>query len=208
MNSIHKLVADNQFNNDWWKTTRYKTGDEAETLPNQGAPIQYACSVCGETYPTLKEAKACRNQPYDDGGLEVGDLVAVPGVLGVSDEKDLWVAWNIPADPTSTSHFDRAGRGVPLFVVTAKHADAPRDEHRCLVTLCSLVGGHLRVGWNPANGNGHYALFRVRDGHRCDIGSTWYGVIKDSLDKCEPCARVKKEAAELAAIGISTRNLL
>jgi len=183
-------------------------GVEAESLANQMEPVMYACPVCGKHYETVDEAEACRDQPYDDGGLKLGDIVVVPGKItywmGVHDP---WIAFTIPADPKASSHFERKDQHVPYYVVTAFHGDRD-DAHRCLVTLCSLAGGAITVGWNPANGDGHHSLFRPNGDKHCDIGSTWIEAIGPYLEGLEPPAQVIEEAARLARVGISSRNLL
>ncbi len=187
---------------------RMEIGKEAETLVNQVSPIKFACPVCGETFATEKAAKKCRDQAYDDCGLKIGDIVVVPGAYrndyGMNDP---WLAFEIPPDPRSDDHFDRTGYRVPYFVVTAIHGDE-RDKHRCLVTLATLCGGELRLGWNPANGDGHEAMYRIDGGQHCDPSSTWIEDIREFLEKCEPSAQMREEATRLARVGISTTNLL
>lgn len=171
-------------------------------------PIMFACPVCGERYATREEAEECRDQPFDDSGMKVGDIVAVPGAWhSHGDCMDHWVAFTIPADPNSPDHFDRVPQHIPYFVVTCVHAQ-DRDPHRCLVTLASLRGGDLTVGWNPANGHGHYAMFRTDSDKHCDLGSTWKEMIQEYLPGCMPWQKLKEEAAELADLGIRSTNLL
>jgi hypothetical protein len=185
-----------------------KTGDEVETLTNQMDPILYGCPVCGNLFETEFGATECRDQPFDTGGLKVGDIVVVPGRWrspGAQLEDD-WVAFEIPMVKGTDSHFDSVRRRVPYYVVTAVHGE-PRDPHRCLVTLATLIHGHLDIGWNPATGQGHCAMFRIDGGKHCDIHSTWIDKIGDLLD-CKPSSDMLEEAARLSRIGISTRNLL
>jgi hypothetical protein len=181
-------------------------GDNAAHLPLNSMAIEYSCPICGETFMSEEEAKDCRDQTYDTGGLEVGDIVVVPsGYRSGIPEDDPWLAFIIPPNPNSASHFERAGYKVPYFVVTAIHTDSP---HRCVVTLCSFAGGRLRCGWNPANGDGHYAMYRWDNDNHCAVRSTWLEKIRDLLDNCEPCDIVKREAAELASMRISATYLL
>jgi len=180
-------------------------GDEAATLISQDQPIGFSCPVCKEVYATAAEARECRDQPYDTAGMEIGDIVVVPGAYHNSyDPSDPWVAFVIPPDKDSNDHFERAGYTIPYFVVTAVHSEE-RNPHRALVTLCSLAGGSLRAGWNPADGDGHYAMFKPNS---TDNRSYWGKRIQKFLDCCEPCAIVKVEAAQLANIKLSTRSLL
>ena len=183
-----------------------KGGVEAETLPAY-QPIRFACPVCDQAFDTQIGAEVCRDQPFDDGGLKIGDIVVVPGKYhNMYEEDDPWVAFQIPPDPKSHSHFDRAGYMVPYYVVTAIHSE-PRDPHRCVVTLATLCDGELQTGWNPANGDGHHAMFCI-DGKNCDANSTWIDVIRDLLTTCKPSEVMRKEARALAGIRLSTRNLL
>ena len=182
-------------------------GDDAAQMP-LGMFIKYSCPICGETFMSEEEAEACRDQKYDTGGLEVGDIVVVPSAYRNDiPEGDPWLAFTIPPDPNSDSHFDRTGYKVPYFVVTAIHTHY-NNPHRCVVTLCSLAGDRLYCGWNPANGDGHYAMYRWDSGNHCAAASTWLEEIGKLLDNCEPCGIVKREAAELAAMRISTTRLL
>jgi len=185
-----------------------EVGDDAAHLPHSYMAIKSSCPICGETFMSEEKARACRDQKYDQGGLEVGDIVVIPsGYHNGIPEDDPWLAFIIPPNPNSDSHFDRTGYKVPYFVVTAIHTDRP-NPHRCIVTLCSFAGGRLRCGWNPANGDGHYAMYRWDNGNHCAASSTWLEEIGDFLDNCEPCDIVKREAAKLASMRISTTRLI
>jgi hypothetical protein len=183
-------------------------GDNVATLPPSYQAIKYSCPICGETYSTTLQALACRDQKYDTGGLRVGDIVVVPGAYnsGIEDD-DPWLAFSIPPNLNSDSHFDRRGYKIPYYVVTAVHPEEG-NEHRCLVTLCTFHGGVLNAGWNPANGDGHYAMYRWDSDEHCAVSSNWLEDIQEPLDNCEPCATLKREAAELAAHRISSTRLL
>jgi hypothetical protein len=208
-----------------WRRSMRNVREMAQTLAYNGnvsvgcdaaylhhySVIEYACPVCGETYLAEEDAMACSDQRYDTGGLEVGDIVVVPRAWhNWIPKDDPWLAFILPPNPNSDSHFDRAGYRVPYFVVTAVHTDWLYGPHRCVVTLCSLAEGRLRCGWNPANGDGHYAMFRWDSDKHCDVGSKLREQenIDDLLDNCEPCDIVKREAAELASMRISTTRLL
>jgi hypothetical protein len=183
--------------------------DEYGTLPDQFMPVMYACPVCGDLYGTVEEAAECRDQPYDDGGLKVGDIVVIPGAWdnGIA-PGDPWFAFAIPEDNTSNSHFDRAGYWVPFFVVTAVHVE-PKRQHRCIVTVASIYGDRLKVGWNPANGEGHHEIFKLNgERNQGDKNDYWVDKMGMLLTQCIVPKQVKEEAAALAAMGLSTRCLL
>ncbi len=200
MRDIQKLLAD-------FPEGSFQIGLDVDNLTSQMQPLGFSCPVCGRVYTNGEAAIECRNQPYDTGGLKVGDIVVVPGMSrGYYELDDPWLAFEIPPEPDSDSHFVRAGFKVPYFVVTAVHTEH-RDAHRCIVTLASLIGDSLQVGWNPATGQGHCAMFRIDGGKHCDIHSTWIDKIGDLLD-CKPSDSMLEEAARLARVGISTRSLL
>ena len=200
MRDIRKLVAA--------KAGGLDIGKDVATLADQMDDIWFACPVCGDIFPTKKKAEKCRDQPYDDGGLTVGTIVVVPGKwTNWYGPTDPWVAFTIPADPSNEDHLCHYPQRVPYYVVTAIHGDGKRDPHRCVVTLSSLVNGTLNVGWNPANGEDHYAMFRLDGGKHCDPWDEWEEEIGCYLD-CVVPAQVIEEAARLARLGISTENLL
>ncbi len=172
-----------------------------ETLPDQTAPLGYSCPVCCEVYHTAREAVECRDQPYDNGGLEVGDIVVLPGVYQNSiDINDPWLAFTTPKKPGT-----HTGYRVPFFVVTAIHAER-REKHRCVVTLASLYDGRLRIGWNPANGEGHYEIFKLTGERK--LNDYWMDRVGRLFNQCTVSEQVKEEAAVLAAMGLSTENLI
>jgi len=197
----------NNINDQLHAMVSLRTGKNVATLADQMEPIQHACPVCGNVYLTRTEALKCRDKPFEDGDLTVGTIVAVPGKSSQFPPDDPWMAFIIPPDPESDSHFHRAGYRVPLFVVTAIHGE-PRSPHRCVVTLVSLVGSHLTTGWTPATGEGHLALFRIDGGKHCDVDSTWIDRVKDLLVDCNPSDKMREQAKRLARIGISSDDLL
>jgi len=189
---------------------RYLFGDEVETLPDKNDPTLHACPICKSLYNTATEAYECRNQPYDTGGLKVGDIVVIPGKYTTwYDENDPLVAFTIPADMSSSCHFDHNRQHVPYYVVTAMHPDR-FDPHRCLVTVATLVDGKVSAGWNPANGDGLCSLYKVGVKTECPehTNQEWHDRFAHFLDKLEPCAIVKEEARQLAAARIQSRCLL
>jgi hypothetical protein len=181
-----------------------KVGDETATLSSQDSPIRYACPVCGEVYKTMKEAEECRDQPFDDGGLKIGDIVVVPGAHNYRHLRSdyPWLAFEIPSD------LDSGGYRIPFFVVTAIHTN--REKHRCVVTLATILGEIIYEGWNPANGNGHYEIFKLDESPRNQKNHSdyWVDRMGDLLEKCVVPEQVKEEAAYLASLGISTGNLI
>jgi len=187
-----------------------QTGKDVQTLSEQMEPIRFACPVCGDTFETRKEAKKCRDQPFDDGGLTVGTIVVVPDVWSsVYPSESPWVAFEVPADPDSDDHFDHVVQRTPYFVVTAIHGHKDRP-HECVVTLATLVDDELCIGWNPATGAGHCSMFRIDGGKHCDvdIDLTYLETIKPYLANCNPSSQMREEAARLARLGISTGELL
>lgn len=183
-----------------------KTGKNVDTLACQMDPILFACPICKKLFDTKAKAIKCRDQPFDTGGLKVGDIVIVPGEWNSWYLDDPWIAFEIKPDPTSSNHFEHGSRMIPYFVVTAIHSNN-REPHQCIVTLVTLCGG-IQVGWNPANGEGHLAMYRIDGGKHCDIDSTWIETITPYLEECKPSKQMLEEAARLARVGISTRNLL
>jgi predicted RNA-binding Zn-ribbon protein involved in translation (DUF1610 family) len=190
---------------------RYHTGDNVATLPNGNDPVEFSCPICGEVYDTHEAANRCRTRPYDTGDLRVGDIVVVPSAYHKAYVKPNtpWWAFTIPADPSSNSHFDRVPQQIPYYVVTAIHFD-PNRPHRAIVTLARVSLDEnvpfLQFGWNAPNGT-HHGMYRVRDKKSiyCDY---WVNKHRELFDNCEPCAILQSEAAELAALGISTTSLL
>lgn len=190
------------------KAKGFQIGDEAYTLPDQTAPIGFSCPICGKVYETEAEAIECRDQPYDNDGLSVGDIVIVPGKWNNNgDLNDPWIAFEISSVGDAESHFDHAGYKIAFFVVTAIH-DESTPKHRCIVTLASLANGSLRVGWNPANGDGHYTLFKTDGVRRAYQNMYWPNRMGELLYQCVIPDQVREEAATLAALGIISRNLL
>jgi predicted RNA-binding Zn-ribbon protein involved in translation (DUF1610 family) len=189
----------------------YRTGDDVDRIPDGASRVAFSCPICGEVYFTHAEAEHCRTQAYDTADMRVGDIVVVPDAFHNSYVKpgSPWWAFTIPADPSSNSHFDRVPHHIPYYVVTALHTDY-RDPHQAIITLARVSQDEdvpfLHFGWNPLDG-AHNGMYRVRDklSMHCDY---WVNKHRELFDNCEPCAILQSEAAELAALGISTRNLL
>lgn len=185
-----------------------ETGKDVETLGDQMEDPWFTCPMCGDMFETREEAIACRDLPYDDGGLTVGTIVVVPGKSHMCYSlEDPWLAFVVEPNPDADSHFARAGYRVPYFVVTAIHTEH-NNAHRCVVTLATLCEDKLTIGWNPANGNGHYPMYRIDGGKHCASKSTWIDIIEPYLAECEPSPEMLEEAARLARVGISCRYLL
>jgi hypothetical protein len=185
------------------------TGEYAEALPSTRGSIRYCCPVCGNEFSNPANAVACRNRYFDTGSLCVGDLLIIPNTwCRAYKEDDPWVAFVVPANPASDDYGDHMPRPMPYFVVTAVHVDQ-NDSHKCVVTVCTLAGGSLRAGCNPANGEGHYEMHRPR---WFNPGASkkmyWEDRITDLVTNCEPSETLKEEAAALSAIKISTTLLL
>jgi hypothetical protein len=178
-------------------------------LPNQDAPIQYSCPICQDVHDSELDAMECRDQPYDTGGMSVGDIVVLPGkwYSYALVPEDPWTAFitdpDIPPDPCV-----RGARTVPYYVVTSLHAQRSRP-HRCLVTLCRIYTGDdgrrvLDIGWNPANSVGHYPMYSIaRVGW---VGENTMQPLGDQLHRCKPSDKLKEEAAELASYRLQARE--
>jgi len=188
-----------------------KTGTALDDFGAQKKPIEFACPVCGETYATREEAEACRDQPYDTDGLKVGDIVVIPGKrLAYYEESDPWIAFVLHTNPENFDYLGSISQGVPYYVITALHPGGVNDRHRCLATVASMVGDRLTVGWTPANGYGHYSLYKAGEKAECPkhTSQKWHDRFANKLDKLDPCPVMKSEAAELAAIRIQSNTLL
>lgn len=130
-------------------------------------PILYTCPICKEHYPTYDKAKACRDQVRDDGGWELGDLLLMP-------QKDfydhhgpfdpLWVAFTEPAWPNSDSHFEHQPKTHLWWAVVGTFVGGFSDRHEPRVIVWTGGAGpcgYNGPGWNPADGDGHYGLYRA-----------------------------------------------
>ena len=123
-------------------------------------PILYQCPICDSGYTTMEEAVACRDQPCDWSGWKAGDLCLIPGGrVSTEPEDPMWVAFTQPADLSSDSHFDHKPSWHLWWVITCLHLH-DRDKHRAIVTVLTRPNHHDILGWNPANGYGHYQMFR------------------------------------------------
>lgn len=201
-------------NKDNW--TKWRFGDTVEKLPEAliPQPIKYACPVCEKLYDKEIDAMDCRDMPYDDAGLKVGDIVIIPNssaYRGPAEGFEHWSAFFIEGDKTETSHFEHHGQWFPYYVVTGIHPE-DRGRHRCVVTVMTLYGGALSGGWNLANGDGHHAMFhpgRPRSEQHSDTGSTWWEMVRNGermgkrFASAQPCATLLEEAKELGQLGIS-----
>lgn len=169
--------------------------------------VKYACGVCNKVFDEYEDARACSMQPFNATNIRVGDIVAVPGLRRWSKVyNEDWVAFRVPADLESNSHFDHQPWWVPYFVVTSVHSER-MNPHRAIVTIASKALGTIWYGWNPADGRRHHAMFGI-DGVARDSGSTWRGKLENYLDNLEPSAKLLEEAAELAATGKISRYLI
>lgn len=190
------------------------SGADVDELPEQVWPrIKYACSICKKLYDSEWEAIECRDQVYETAGLKVGDILIIPGAKFYGPPAAGYEQWNAF---DMHSHFDHEGQWFPYYVVSAIHPDK-NYRHRCVVTVVTLHSGELYGGWNPANGNGHHALFhpgRKRGEQHSDHGSTLWGMKRHGktfgsrIVAATPHASLIEQAQEIAALGISTEKLL
>lgn len=194
-----------------------KIGDEAAKFPPIDSPpsVRYFCPICEQDYDTFAEAEACRDQPFETYGMQVGDLVLIPGERRYHsiEDDDPWVAFKEPPDPKSPSHFDHNWTWHVWYVVTAIHNTDKWRRHRLLVTVCSLAGGRLDYGWNPLNGDGHYAMFKygeIDSGYFVGKRSTFPedSKLMELMRSAVPSETVIEQAKELAEMKISSSVLL
>jgi len=200
---------------------RWRTGENVDALPKDTMtmPIKYACPICNELYDTEIEAMACRDEPYDDAGFIIGDIVIIPGLnlyQPPNEDYKHWCAFEIEGSPGARSHFDHNKQWFPYYVITAIHPH-DRDRHRCVVTVMTMFHGELCGGWNPANGNGHYSLYYPgRTRREQPKENNWYRwnlrrhgkTFGNRIASAKIKAKLLIDARELARIGISTENLL
>ncbi len=195
----------------------------ASGLPDMSKRPLYCCPVCHEKYNTLEEAIACRDQPYDTGGFEVGDLLIIPnnryydGDRVDTDWVDHWIAFREAADPDSNSHFDRVSYVHPWWVITDIHEEKRHDPHRALVTVATMVSGRIWAGWNPATCEDHHAMFypgRPLE-EQCEIVASkkYYtydknGPLMQSILNAKPSGLLAIEAVQLAMLGLRSFYLL
>ncbi len=188
-----------------------KLGDAAPKFATPEIPILFTCPGCRVTYDTQEQAENCRDQPYDIAGWSVGDLVLIPGKrLYHKAARPEWIAFRQPADPESLSHFNHRDTYHPWWVIT-HIGPQDRNPHRPVATVCSLAKGQLYPGWNPANGDGHHAMYRpgVPEMEQRAAGeSCWWERVGNLIFGANPPEVVIQEAEQLAAIGISTGTLL
>ena len=174
-------------------------------------PILYQCPICQGSYDTMEEAVACRDQPCDWSGWRAGDLCLIPGERVYCEPEDpLWVAFTQEADPSSDSHFDHKKSWHLWWAVTSLDMH-DRDKHRAIVTVATRANGQTVSGWNPANGYGHYQLFRpgkpLSEQTVTDYHNTYYwDMFHEQIMAVVPPLEIVKWSKRL--IGVTSRNLL
>ena len=188
-----------------------KLGDASPKFVTPEVPILFTCPVCNTSYDTPEEAENCRDRPYDIAGWSVGDLVLIPGKwLYQKASRPEWIAFTQPADSESPSHFNHRDTYHPWWVITHIGPE-DRHPHRPVVTVCSLAEGRLHHGWNPANGDGHHAIYRpgVPEIEQHAVGgSCWWKWAGNWILTANPPKVVVQEAEQLAAMGIYSSLLL
>lgn len=127
-------------------------------------PILYGCPICNELYSTVEEAEACRDQGVEDGGWQVEDFLLIPQCSSYKSDGTAWMAFEEPAWPESKSHFYHQRRYHHWYVVVGIKGDRWKP-HKKLVVVWSRTetkgGWRLKnFGWTPADGDGHYGLYR------------------------------------------------
>ena len=199
---------------------KFKSGEKVDELPMQVLTgIKYACPICEKLYDSELEAMQCRDQRYDTAGLQVGDILIIPGAKFYGPPAaghKRWSAFHIGPSPGARSHFDHEGQWFPYYVVSAVHPERSY-RHRCVVTVMTLHKGELYGGWNPADGNGHHSMFhpgRKRSEQHSDTGSLWWEskrhgkTFGSRILAAKPHPSLIEWAKEIAALGISTEKLL
>lgn len=219
MNIQEQINAQAERTKSFGHGTQWRTGENVDALTENGIPINFACPICNELYDTEIEAMACRDEPYDDAGFVVGDIVIIPSVNSYQPPDEAyrhWCAFVIEESPRAKSHFNHNKQWFPYYVVTAIHPH-DRDRHRCVATVMTMFHGKLCGGWNPANGDGHYSLFHPgRRKTQQPIKNDWYywnlrrhgKTFGNRIASAQLCVKLVREARELAEVGISTQNLL
>jgi len=115
-------------------------------------PILYGCPICREFHDTVEAAEACRDQEFFTAGWRPGDWVLCPAGWHGWVEDPRWVAFEIPADPKSESHWDRVHQYHAWYVVTCVERRV-RDPHVAAVHIATGAyseKGHVRAGWTTA----------------------------------------------------------
>lgn len=199
---------------------RLRSGNDVEVLPERHiTPLKYACPICEKLYDTEYQAMRCRDTRYNDAGLVLGDILIIPGECAYEPPakgQEHWCAFTIESSPGSSSHFEHNKQWFPYYVVTAIHTEQ-RDRHRCVVTVMSLFGDELSGGWNPANGDGHEAMFhpgRSKAMQRSGAYSTWWTskrhgkTMGSRFISAKPGTKLLKDAQDMSGVGISSHSLL
>ncbi len=165
-------------------------------------PIRYQCPICEQGYDSMAQALACRDQPMDWSGWQVGDVCLIPSMRWAKNiMNQAWVAFIQPADPDSLSHFDHVDTHHLWWVVVDLGRDRD-DPHRALVTVATEAFGKIYSGWNPANGERHYAMYRPGvpgAEQRAAGGSSWWRDIGDQILAARPSEYILERAAKLKA---------
>lgn len=196
-----------------WDAPTVRMGADCPAWGGPHMPILFTCPVCRTGYATREEAERCRDTPPDTGGLQVGDLVIIPGERIYPHVKvtwSHWVAYTQPANPDSPSHFDHEDTRHLWWVVTHL-GPGDRNPHRMVASVCTLAAGELWAGWNPANGHGHHALYRAgvpREQQLAAGSSTWWDEIGELVLAARPTPELLAEAQALAEIRIAANYLL
>lgn len=173
----------------------------------------FQCPACGSHYPTVEKMLACFNQKLETGRFKVGDLVIVGNYL-VPDadprDDDPWWAGKVSARPQAESHFDRIDHFYAWYVVTSLRQER-HNEVASLVTLFDTGDW----GWNPTVANSHYCLWRegvtpgtVLPQNKDHWNEEYFAEEYAPLKVRPPSARLREEAAKLAAEGYVTYTLL
>jgi len=218
MNSVKQTLQVDDMNT---QLEGYLCGDDVRQLPETGQSPQilFQCPVCHSNYSMRYDAVTCSKKLFDRGGLTVGDLLIIPGTRTSWEvEKGLehWIAFKIGADSEENSHHEHVDHYHLWWVVTAMHS-CFRNPHRCVVTVATLGYDNVYARWNPANGDGHHAMYhynRPIEEQFGYTGSTWWDMSRNGktygqrIMEAQPSALLVEQAKELSDLGISSSNLL
>lgn len=137
--------------------------------------ILYACPVCRAIFPSVAEAEICRDQPNNDHLWSVGDFLLIPAMASYRGPQDDWLAFKETANLKSPSHFDWQDKFHYWWIVVGKYRTRSDPHESLIVVWKGSNNDRTDFGWNPADGSGHFAMYRAGElNGRTAKGSTWH----------------------------------